>query len=59
VEPVLERLPGWQAPTGDARSIDALPANARAYLARMEELTGTPIRMVSVGTRRSQIIHVP
>ncbi len=59
VEPVLETMPGWEAPTGEARSIEDLPANARAYLSRMEELTGAPIRMVSVGTRRSQIIHVP
>jgi adenylosuccinate synthase len=58
VEPVLETMPGWEAPTGEARSIEELPANARAYLSRMEELTGAPIRMVSVGTRRSQIIHV-
>ena len=35
-----------------------LPSNARAYLDRIQELTGAPIRMVSVGTRRSQIIHV-
>jgi adenylosuccinate synthase len=59
VEPVLEMMPGWEAPTGEARTIEELPANARAYLRRMEKLTGAPIRMVSVGTRRSQIIHVP
>jgi adenylosuccinate synthase len=58
VEPVLETLPGWQEPTTGARSLEDLPPNARAYLDRMQELTGAPIRMVSVGTRRSQIIHV-
>ncbi len=58
IEPVLETMPGWQAPTGEARSLDELPANARSYLDRIEELTGAPIKMVSVGTRRSQIIHV-
>ncbi len=58
VEPVLEWMPGWESPTGAARSLDELPPRARAYLDRVEALTGAPIRMVSVGTRRSQIIHV-
>ncbi len=58
VEPVLEWMPGWEAPTSSARSLEDLPERARAYLARIEEVTGAPIRMVSVGTRRNQIIHV-
>ena len=56
-EPLYETLPGWRAPTTGARSMDDLPANARAYLHRIEELVGTPIAMVSVGTRRSQVIR--
>ena len=56
-EPVYETLPGWQTPTGDARTMGDLPANARAYLHRIEQLTGTPIAMVSVGTRRSQVVR--
>jgi adenylosuccinate synthase len=58
VEPVLEWMPGWEAPTSSARSLEELPGRARAYLSRVEVLTGAPIRMVSVGTRRNQIIHV-
>jgi adenylosuccinate synthase len=58
VEPVYETLPGWQAPTEDIRKLQDLPRNARAYLERLEEITGAPIEMVSVGTRRSQIIRV-
>ena len=57
-EPVYETHPGWQTPTSDARRLGDLPKNARAYLDRIEALTGTPIGMVSVGTRRNQIIHV-
>ncbi len=57
-EPILETLPGWECHTGDARSLDDLPANARRYLDRVEELTGAPIEMVSVGSKRSQIIPV-
>ena len=56
VEPVFETLPGWQAPTTEARRLGDLPRNARAYLHRIEELAGTPIAMVSVGARRSQVI---
>jgi adenylosuccinate synthase len=56
VEPVYEVLPGWQEPTGDARKVQDLPANARAYLDRIEEITETPIQMIGVGTRRSQVV---
>jgi adenylosuccinate synthase len=58
VEAVLESHPGWESPTSGARSMDDLPKNARSYLDRLEELTGAPVEMVSVGTRRDQIIHV-
>jgi adenylosuccinate synthase len=58
VEPVLEVLPGWQISTSGARSLEDLPTNARRYLDRIEEVAGAPVEMVSVGTRRSQVIHV-
>jgi adenylosuccinate synthase len=58
VEPVWETLPGWNAPTTGARRIADLPAAARAYLDRIEALSGAPIRYVSVGTHRDQIIAV-
>ena len=58
VEPVLERHPGWRTPTTEARDIADLPAEARSYLDRLQELTGVPIEIVSVGSRREQIIHV-
>ena len=56
-EPIYETMPGWQEPTTEARSMSDLPVNARAYLSRLEELVDTPIAMVSVGTRRSQVIR--
>jgi adenylosuccinate synthase len=58
VRPVYEVLPGWRKPTGDARTLADLPREARAYLDRLEALAGAPIRYVSVGTRRDQIIEV-
>ena len=58
VQPVYERLPGWKRSTGGARKLADLPSAARAYLDRIEALSGVPIRYVSVGTRRDQIIEV-
>ena len=54
--PVYETLPGWRESTVGARSFDALPANARAYLHRIEALTGVPIAMVSTGPDRAETI---
>ncbi|MSR35982.1 MAG: adenylosuccinate synthase [Gemmatimonadetes bacterium] len=58
VQPRYESHPGWQTDTSRAKSLADLPRNARAYLDRIEELTGAPITMVSVGTKRSQIIRL-
>jgi adenylosuccinate synthase len=58
IEPEYETMPGWNASTADARRLEDLPAGARAYLDRIAELTGIPIRYVSVGTRRREIIQV-
>ena len=58
VEPIYETMPGWNSSTCDVRRIEDLPPNARAYLDRIEELTNAPVKFVSVGTKRSQIIPV-
>jgi adenylosuccinate synthase len=58
VQPQYEVLPGWQKPTSGARHLADLPPEARAYLDRLQDLLETPIRYVSVGTRRDQIIEV-
>ena len=55
-EPVIEYLPGWKEDLRSARSIDALPANARAYLDRIGTLLGVPITIVSVGPERTQTL---
>jgi adenylosuccinate synthase len=57
-QPRYERLPGWRRSTTGARKLADLPPEARAYLDRLEDLSGAPIRYVSVGTRRDQIIEV-
>jgi adenylosuccinate synthase len=58
VTPRYEVLPGWRKPTCGARKLADLPPEARAYLDRLQDLSGAPIRFVSVGTRRDQIIGV-
>ena len=58
VEPIYETLPGWQKDVSEARKLADLPAHARAYLDRLQDLSGAPIKYVSVGTRRDQIISV-
>jgi adenylosuccinate synthase len=53
VEPVYETLPGWQQEIGSVRRWADLPAEGRAYVERLEQLVGAPIRMVSVGPDRT------
>jgi adenylosuccinate synthase len=58
VEPIYETLPGWQKQLTEARRLADLPPAARAYVDRLQDLAGAPVRYVSVGTRRDQIIEV-
>ncbi|MCK6620076.1 MAG: adenylosuccinate synthase [Calditrichaceae bacterium] len=55
-EPEYQTLPGWRQPTHDARRWEDLPAAARQYLEFLETLTGCAIKIVSVGSQRSQTI---
>ena len=56
IEAVYEVLPGWKCNTFGIQSFDALPENARRYLQRIEEVTGTPVAMVSTGPDRVHTI---
>jgi len=58
VEPMYEMVPGWQKPLTNVRRLADLPPAARAYVDRLQDLAGAPVRYVSVGTRRDQIIEV-
>jgi adenylosuccinate synthase len=55
-EPVYESLPGWAESTSKATSYDALPATAKAYIRRIEELAGVPVDIVSTGPSRDAVI---
>jgi adenylosuccinate synthase len=56
VEPVYEELPGWHESTVGITAQQALPANARRYLERLERLVDVPIDMISTGPDREQTI---
>jgi adenylosuccinate synthase len=56
VEPIYETHAGWTEDVTHCRTLEELPANARKYLARIEELVGCPIGIVSVGPDREQTI---
>lgn len=58
VEPVYKELAGWSGDLRPARKLSDLPAEARAYLDFMEETTGCPVAMVSVGPDRDETIMV-
>jgi adenylosuccinate synthase len=57
-KPVFETLPGWSEDISDVRKTDDLPQHAKNYLGRIEELTETPINIISVGPGRNQTIIV-
>lgn len=57
-EPVYEEVEGWQCDTSTITTYDELPAAAKNYLKRLEELLETPISMVSVSPQRGRTIQV-
>lgn len=56
VQPEYVFMPGWQCPTGQAKSFAELPAAARNYLTTIEKETGVPIVMISAGKEREVLI---
>ena len=55
-EPVYIEMPGWSDSTVGVRNHDDLPAAAKDYLKKIEELTGTPIAIISTGPDRAETI---
>ena len=56
VQPVYEEMPGWSESTFGVKSLEQLPANALAYIKRLEEVTGAPIDIISTGPDRVETI---
>lgn len=57
-KPIYEFLPGWNEDISKAKSLDQLPANAKAYVKYLEEISGAPVSAVGVGPERDQTISV-
>ncbi|WP_067654082.1 adenylosuccinate synthase [Nocardia harenae] len=55
-EPIFEEMPGWWEDISHARTFEELPANAQAYVLRLEELSGARISCIGVGPGRDQTI---
>ena len=55
-EPIYEEYDGWMSDTSGARKWEDLPKNAQIYCKRLAELVGAPIKFISVGPERDQII---
>jgi adenylosuccinate synthase len=53
---VYEEMPGWFEDLSPFRAFDELPAAARAYVERIEELTGAPVSAIGVGPGRNETV---
>jgi adenylosuccinate synthase len=58
VEPIYEELPGWRTPTTGVRRFQDLPEPAQAYCARLCQLVGARLGLISIGPGRDQVIQV-
>lgn len=58
-KPVLEKLPGWRRQISSVRRFSDLPANAQNYVMQIEDWLEVPVKWVSVGPRREDIIELP
>ncbi|MEW6983553.1 adenylosuccinate synthase [Colwelliaceae bacterium 6471] len=56
ITPVYESMPGWKEKTYGVTTLEGLPANAIAYIKRIEEVTGVPVDIISTGPDRNETI---
>ncbi|MFQ5628185.1 MAG: adenylosuccinate synthase, partial [bacterium] len=56
--PVYKSYPGWQSKTSSVKNFNNLPENAHNYIRAIEELTNTPVKILSVGSKRDETIFV-
>lgn len=57
-KPVYIELPGWNEDLSGMKTFEELPENAKNYIRKIEEITGVPVGVVSVGPDRSQTILI-
>ncbi|MCK6577221.1 MAG: adenylosuccinate synthase [Anaerolineae bacterium] len=58
-QPIYESLPGWSEDLSRIRRWEDLPGSVRGYIDRVSVLVGVPIRTISVGPEREQLVHRP
>jgi adenylosuccinate synthase len=56
IEPVMTSFPGWATPTSECKTAEDLPETVRNYIAFINEQIGVPVKWVSNGPGRDQII---
>ncbi len=56
--PIYDCLPGWQEELGEATRVEDLPAAARSYVRRIEQVIGKPVEIIGVGAKRTQTIMI-
>ncbi len=54
--PILREFPGWQCPISHVKTYQELPADAKAYIKKLEELSGLTFKIISVGKERDETI---
>ena len=57
-KPIYNDMPGWRTDISNVRSFNDLPLEAQGYILYIQELTGTPVKIVSVGSERTQTITI-
>jgi adenylosuccinate synthase len=58
-KPVYETLPGWGKEIEDVPNFNELPANAKAFIHRVEDLVGVPATFASTGPARNHTVVMP
>ncbi|MBC8214019.1 MAG: adenylosuccinate synthase [Candidatus Marinimicrobia bacterium] len=56
VKPIYETIPGWNKPTCEVEHFNELPLRAKEYIGYLSDLMETPIKIISIGPERNQII---
>lgn len=57
-QPVYEELPGWEGDIRSVRRWEDLPSQAQQYVRRIAQIAGVPVRTISVGPEREQVIYL-
>ena len=58
ITPIYEEFPGWQQSTYGITKFSDLAQNAKDYIARIQELSGVKIKIISTGPKRDQTIYI-